>query len=1459
LTRLRRLRGVLTAGIVLPIMVLTCGLLGTAAAVLWSPPGQRLLSRLLTAAISDRVAGRVEIGSIRGVLINHVVLEDVAVRDSLGNVVLTAERLEARYALPNLLAGRLIFREIRVERPTIHLIRLQRERWNYEEVFRTKAGTGAPPPLVELRDLVIRGATIRVDVPTRPKPSKEPISRNAAMPAQPEVENSPDGLVRIYELSQLDATLPLVRISTPKRDPILVRIASLRGQLSDPSIAIAALQGEIITAGDSLRFRFDRAALPGTTLEGEGAVRWPRDTILFDWALRADTVDLDDLRFISPDFPSWQGKGRAVAKSLNGTRTEYALDDMILGRGAARATGRMVALVDVRQGLGFRDLDLDLASVPISIARPYLDTLPVDGLLDGRLRVQGFLEAMGVTADLRFTDALVAGRPVSRFRTDGVIQFGSADGATFDDFQLLDAMIPLGTVRRLVPAMILPGDLHLVGRLNGPWLNARFDGLAEHFAPNQAVSRLLGEVQLDARGEVLGVTMDANFDRLSFDALRTGYPELTARGGLTGRVITSGDLESLLIDADVSGDLGTLRAVGRVTAMAPRFGSDSLALDFTRLDLDALLGRGGSTALNGRMLVTGTIDSLTPPEGRVQVTLDRSRVGGLTFDEAMLRMVAVDGMLRVDSAEARWPEGMMTARGMIGWAAPDSGAMHVEAWASALQPFDSLVRAAAGLTRDTIAPRPLSGLAKVTLDLHGSLDDARVLARIEAEDIALDQWRAGAVTMDVTADSLGAKALTLAMTGDSIGRGTLLASGVTADLRGRLDSLGFALAGRLNDLQAGALGTWQGDSTRQMIAFDSLAFDLTRQQWRLARPVTMGIADGLITFNDTLALRTRDGSGTVTLAGAIPGTQPSVLTGSIVGLELGDVAGALQRDTAAFAGLGSLDFRLAGTRSMPTLRGSASLTGPVLGDVRAPLMRAAFDYENRSLRSLITFWRTGDPMLEVDLTVPYDLALAARDERKLPGQIAITARADSVDLAVFEAFTPSIRNSLGTMSLDMRASGTWEDPRLDGTLAVFGGQARLPALGVTYGGVEGRARFSGDSLILDSLGMRSDGGTLTTTGSIRFEELTKPVLDLKIVAREFLAMDVPNYLKFRPDLDVTLRGPVMQPVLRGLGTLTGSVLYFADLVSKDIVDLEDPAYIDLVDTLALRKQRLGAAFQNRFLDSLRIEDLRFRLGQDVWLRSSEANVQLEGAVTIDKLRKNYRLAGTFNAPRGTYTLRIPYLPARDFDVESGTVSYFGSPDLNAELDLRARHVARMVDGEDVPIVARIEGTILVPRLTLSSPGRNLPERDLLAILMFGRPDFQLGGRESAQVNSTVRSMLAGAVSGELERLVGIDMFEFRPGFIENNQGSSLTQLLAGFQLSRRFFVTFNAGFCLGGASAGPAFSRNNLGGSLEYRLSREFRLQVSAEPVGTCQANPTVTLLPRRYQFGGDLLWEREY
>ncbi len=1333
----RIVRGILAA-LLGPPLIAMATVVGGMLVLLYAPPGRALTARLATQWITGAVAGRVEIGAIRGGIVRHLVLEDVAVRDSLGGLVLSAPRLELRYRLRDLLTGRIIFTELRAERPTIHLVRLRRERWNYEEVFRAGpgGGTGAPPR-VELRDVVIRGGTLRVDIPASPRPPRTPISRHAATPAEPELLETPDGLVRVYRAAGLDARLPLIRLSTPAGDPLLVKFARFAARLSDPALTIVDARGELLTQGDSLRFTFEEARLPGTRLAGAGAVRWPRDTIMFDFALTADTVALADLRFISPDFPDWTGRGRVVAFSPAGSRTDYRLEELVLGGEGATAAGRLIASVDVRRGLGMRELDLALRTVPLDVMRPYLDTLPFAGTLTGRLRADGFLDRLTLAGDLAFVDALAPGTPRSQLVFEGPIRFGGPAGAVFEGFALQNTQLAMPTIARMIPAVVFPGELRLRGRLDGAWENARFRGTAEHEAPGGALSRMMGAARFDVRGALLGLDLDLTLDQLSFAALRTGYPDLAPRGGLTGRVVAVGPLDAVQLDADVTGEIGAIRARGEVGLAYPRLSANALVLEVRRLDADALLGQGGSTALNGTVTVTGVIDSGVAPVGSVELALGQSRVGGITFADLLGRIRSDGTYLRFDSVTATLPDGRFVADGGLGWTAPARDTLRLVGNTASLAAFDSLARAILAFAPDTIGPRTLAGTADLTVTLTGALDTLDVAGTASVTDLALDRWGAGSVEVRFQAAALGRAGLMVEATIDSLGFEDRLAREVTFRGTGRRDSLSFAAAARVLEAEVGAEGEWTTSERTSRLALDSLHLGFPTQTWRLAAPTALRLEGGGGRFEAPLVMETTDGSGALRVEGVLPGETPGELEATLVGLNLGDVYAMLARDTSGVEGQAALDLRLGGTLEAPTLRGNASVAGLIFGDARPPLARAAFDYRDRRLRSRVDLWKTGEPILQVDVSLPIDLALAARSERKLPGELEITAVADSADLAILEAFTESVRNTRGALGLDLLVTGSWSTPRLDGTVAVYEGRTTLPALNVRYGPIIGRGRFLGDSLVVDSLLMSSGEGDVMIAGAIRFAPLTRPTLDLQIRSDGFLAADVPNFLTVRPTGRVTLTGPLLQPVMRGQAVLNRTDFYFADLVNKDVINLEDPAFADFVDRELLQRESLGAAFQNRFLDSLRIEDLRFSLGNDVWLRSAEANVQLEGAVTVNKFRQDYRLDGEFTALRGTYRLAVGFIN-REFTIERGTVRYVGTPDLNADIDLQARHLVRTVDGEEIPIVARITGSIQVPRLALSSPGRNIPERDLISYLMFGRPEFQVGGGGGARATSPNR-------------------------------------------------------------------------------------------------------------------------
>jgi autotransporter translocation and assembly factor TamB len=505
-------------------------------------------------------------------------------------------------------------------------------------------------------------------------------------------------------------------------------------------------------------------------------------------------------------------------------------------------------------------------------------------------------------------------------------------------------------------------------------------------------------------------------------------------------------------------------------------------------------------------------------------------------------------------------------------------------------------------------------------------------------------------------------------------------------------------------------------------------------------------------------------------------------------------------------------------------------------------------------------------VVDISADLPVDLAFSGVQRRQLPGPISIIAVGDSFDLALIEAFTPNLRQVRGRMNVDARVEGTWEAPRLGGTVGVVGGELTVPGLGVRYTALNGELRLTGDSIVAEGLSVESEPGRLDISGGVRLDGLTRPQFDLTLDAREFRIMDVENYMTLTGWGTVRIAGTVFRPVLTGEGALTNSVVYFTDLLTKRIINLEDPRLADLVDTLALREEDLRAPFQSQFLDSLAIRDLELRLGQGVWLRSTEANVQLEGRLNISKTRDAYQVSGDLQADRGTYTLRLPGL-VRTFTVERGSIRY--TNDLNAAVDILARHDVR-TPGEriDVPIHAHITGRLFSPKLRLTSPERpGLSEPEIISLLALGTTDIQGGGGgfaggDRAALAQAVAAYFSSVLASEAQSKVseGGYVVELRPPLASSglSGGGSAAQLSLGRALTDKLFVIANAGFCLG--SGQQAIDPRNLGASIEYRFRRELRALIAAEPITSCYGQGiNLYAPPRRYQFGAELRWDREY
>ncbi|HXE57107.1 MAG TPA: translocation/assembly module TamB domain-containing protein [Gemmatimonadales bacterium] len=1456
--------------------------LGVLTATVLTPPGRGLLARSLSDVLDRTLRGRVEVGGISGSFLYDLTFENLVVRDTSGVLLADFPRLDVSFRLPNFLARRIVLSRVRAHRPTIQLIKHRNGRMNFEEVLRLGEGKGGggPSPLIEFHDVSLTDGEVVVLLPWNPPDTaRTEAERQASLGAERAkpgrvIEDSPEGYRRRITIGRLTTRMPLMRISTPDRRPLRFEVDTLAARVSDPAVTVTDLDGAVQIAGDSLVFSLARGAMPATEFSGGGSVAWPDGPLRYNFSLDVPRLSLADVRWVSPDFPDMTGRTLFAARTESPTRTAYVLRDLHLQGGGGRVDGELVALDDKRRGLGVRAMDLALTSLDLDAVRGFLDTLPFHGTLTGRLRADGFFDRMLVDLDWVFADARVPGGATTRLVAAGPVRLGGSAGLAFDSVRVHEADVDLRTVRRLAPAVTVGGRLGLAGLLTGTLRRATFDGRIRHQDGDRPASELAGAVTLDTRGDTLGLATDLVLDPLVFDGLRGSFPQLPTRGALRGSFVSRGTLARLEVRADLAGELGRIQANGVLSLRPDRFGAESLDVRFDRLDLAALAGRGPSTALAGRIQATGVIDSVAPPMGELVLRLGPGRIREARLDTLVTRLVAREGTITVDTVHLGWPGGLAVGAGTLGWRRPRDGTLALRFGFETLTPFDSLVHALTGVAHDTTPEsRPLDGTGRGTLALSGALDSLDVRLDAELSDLQWDRYRAPRLSASLTWLGGDRPRAVGSLAADSVTAGDRGFRAVRLDLAGWVDSLawsGGAGFGSISRLAGGGRYWRHRDRGVQVLSVDTLTADLPGHRWRLARPFDVTLSDSVLELTP-VELGAEDGSGVLRAAGAVPRASAGDLAIEALGLDLRDVYGLLQRDTTGVAGSIGVQLAVGGTAASPTIRGAASLADARFGDFNAPFLQAVLDYADRRLEANLVLWRTGQDVLRVEAFLPLDLALRAVPRRQVEGPLLVRVRADSVDLALLEAFTPDIRRVTGQLAADIQIRGTWEAPQLAGRIEIDDGAATLTGLGVRYANVNGVMRLSGDSIAIEHLRLSSGRGRLEVSGLVRLERLTQPRFDLDLRAQRFRAIDARNFLTLEATGDLRLTGPPLQPLLEGRVVANSGVLYFADLLNKRVLDLEDPAFADLVDTTSIRRQNLGAAFQSRFLDSLRIDNLSLAVGEDFWLRSSEANIKLDGSLRVDKVGRNYLLEGQLQATRGTYTLRIGPV-TRDFEVRRGTVRYFGTPDLDAALDIEARHVVQPVGGgEEIPITARIEGTLQVPRLRLESePGTYLSEYELVSYLMFGKPSFSLSGAGTgaglaeSQAFQTGFALLASALSTEVERTlisdigVPIDFLEIRPGEfglggITGQTGA--TRVAAGWQIGRKVFLTVNASVC---EDIGQ-LSYRNVGAGVEVRFSREWRLQSGFEPTNICYAILPPQALNSRYQLTTDILWEREY
>jgi TamB, inner membrane protein subunit of TAM complex len=1450
--------------------ILAC-FLGALSALVGTGTGRKLVARVARTALEGIVAGRVEIGSASGTLLTGIALTDVKLYDLDTTLVAWLPRAELDYNLLDFTAGRIVFQGVRLQQPYVNLVQHQNGRLNFEELLRL--GEPGPPrrgpkPLVVLRAVHLLDGELILRLQSKP-------SRADSLY---EIDTyGGDGRRRVRRFDHLSGQIDAFRISAPGQRGMRVDISALATRVSDPPVDLRDASGLVTIDGDSLDADLPLVRLPSSRFSLRGRLRWPRDTILYDLTVGADSVTVADARFIDPRFPDQTTlHGTIGVRSHNGRLLEVKLDPLDLVYHDGQASGRATVMVAADSGLvAVRDVDVVARNLDLTLPSIFLDTLPFYGHLTGRTQADGGLGALALDADWVFRDSLAPGVPENLVRGRGQVDLLAPIGITFGAFTVDTASLDFGSIARLVPTAGLRGTLEAAGTLNGPLQNFRFDGTLRHRDEQRPASVLRGSFAVDSRADTLALDIDARVDTLSFDGLTAQAAHSPVTGTVTGTARLAGRLDSLATHVELArlGGGGAVKADGALVLLPNLIGARSLELNTRQLSLDRWISGAPPSSLN--LSVTGgfEVDSTgSSPAGEITAHLAPSRLAGTELDSGGVRARFTDGRMRLDTLWVRQPGLITEGAGDLGWRRPAHGETLIAFDADSLSTLDSMVAWLAGLSSDTARAELTSGAGLFHLRLGGALDSLAVGGLGEVHHLAFGDWRVPNAQLRGQLEPGPTPLVWLDGTADSIASGSLGFGAASGTVRGRSDSLTWSARSRIGDLGGfAAFGRFARDSAHaRALGLDSMGVAIPGGVWALERPSVVVIGDSAVTV-EHLSLQRVNGPGRFELDGSIPTAGTGNARLHIEGLPLAGVYALLQRDTTGAGGAVQADVSLMGTRRDPVYRGEFAVIPD--DSAQGVALDGRVAYLARRLDGDAHLSVSRRQVLALTAHLPIDLALQPVANRQVQDTLAIGATARDVDLSALEALTTALRDLGGHLTADVGIRGTWNNPLLRGSLQIDSGTVSVPALGVRWQDIVGRMRLGGDTIHLDSLTVRSERGVADVSGTVKLERLTHPVLALDIRATDFKALEIRGDLSVTADASLSLRGPVFGATLAGTGTVTNGVLYFADLVEKRIIDLDapDPSLAPLIDTslaALIQRQGLGPGFHSLFLDSLNIQGLQLTMGNSVWLRSTEANIQLTGRMTVNKVRRNYLLTGNLQGPRGTYRLKVGPV-TREFVVTQGTVRYFGTPDLDAALDIEAQHVVHPVPTPgpktvepDITIIAHIGGTLYVPRLTLSAKDRELSQTDIISYLMFGQPSADItggpaavsGANRSALLSSTVAGIISGAISGELERSavsdlgIPLDYVEIRAGDPSNPLvGASFA---AGWQIGAKTFFIVRASLCPGSVS-------NVLGASLQFRISPEWRTEASMEPVAGCTTLKGTSQTQR--QVGADLFWEKRY
>ncbi|MEO7040716.1 MAG: translocation/assembly module TamB domain-containing protein [Gemmatimonadaceae bacterium] len=1446
----------ISAGVIVALALIAAGVLFTLSQTSW---GRAKVGGYVIQKLRDATHGYVSVDRIDGNLLTGATIVGLVITDSAKEPFVSADTVTAQYTLSDLIGKKIYLDSVRLVHPVIVVNRMPGGKWNYDRIY-PRDTTQPPGPPGFLSWITLRNVTV-VDGRVT---SYSPWSPNAALSAKQRdsviqvatssigrlnLKRVEGGFQKSSDFRDLYGTFPMVQWEDPGDKRQIIDVSSLQmtaEPLKPPSVRVTDAKGRFIILGDSLYFASVTGVLPGSQLSSITG-RYNFDSNDLRLRLRADTVATNDMLWIDPSIPV-DGHGKLdFALDWVGETSDYKATHASLAVAGATLTGDLG--VFVTDTISFHDTNVRLKHLDTRTIQQVFPTIisPRQGYLSGRVAATGGFGAITLDADVAFEDPISGTSQLTAVGTVGA----TGKVVTARKLHLTFSPLQVALARAVDPTLPIAGTLTgslLVDGTTATGMTANGDLVHDDVTGE---SHIVGSGVFSNGRTVPLVNANLKLLPLSLATVGQFAPNAGLRGSLDGPVTITGPMSDLAISADLSTPEGGSVTVHGTMDLSGVPKSYDLSMSALLFDASQISSKAPSTSLNANVSARGAGFDPATLTTVASATVKTSVYDSVSVDSAVIRLAAANGILTIDTLAVGIPNGSAAATGSFGLVAGQTGSLRykvavdsLSALARVLPPADTgAVRPRPGIlaqrmaradsaraqnARATQVERAVTGKALPSFPV----DTPRVIPRSQLSgSIAAQGTATGNIhTFDMTGSAIGSN---LVAFGSSVGAASANYTWTTALTP---QSRVSAQASAINVLAMGfALDTVSftanyshpnGDVTLKILQDSKRAYNATAQftldkdrdvlrldQLRMRFDSTVYASTGPSTIHfspdgtsiDHFEIKSQSGSR-VFVNGDIPEKGDANLDLSITQFEARNITALLQSDIPA-NGLFSVEAHMHGTRANPTFSGAFGIERFFYNGRPTPEVHGRVSYANETLEGNVNAAAEGmEPALTAKGTVPINLALVSVSGPRVPPDRAISATvdADSLPLSLLPSVSDAVADLNGRALAKFTIKGTVDNPDVEGKIALWNGSGRVVPLGIVVNDVAANIRLVKDTVVVDSLVVRSNG-LIRVSGGVAIKNLAKPSFNLRLNAVNARVIDNETGNLF-VNATIGVNGPYDDVDVTGFAHVRRGVIYIPETTGKSLVGAGDPALYAVLDTSNVEMRDLFPT------ESPLLKNLRMNVGvmvdRDVFVRSQAANVEVYTddplQIGVNRAKQSLLIDGVLLSDRGEYRFQ-----SRTFQIRQGVATFVNSPTINPTLQVTGEYDVQLPTREAFAIQIVISGTLDSPKITLTSDAQPpISQTDLLSYLAFGQSSSSLlqqggtglsnGGNvvgagaafAAKQIAAAALGALTDEAAGQAARSLGADVLNITPADVSLDAGSFLraTQIEFGKYLNSNTFL-----------------------------------------------------------------------